>query len=89
MSHLPLSLMNRLNNEIESAISKRWMLCFQKIASDYLDKINICAVSKQRQHRTGSNPMFRERYRNIRHVRVMKLGDKLYTIYKDPTVVRK
>ena len=31
MSHLPLSLMNRLN-KIESAIFKFWMLCFQRIS---------------------------------------------------------
>ena len=40
MSHLPLSLMNRLN-KTESSVFKLWMLYFQRIYfSDYL--VSIC-----------------------------------------------
>ena len=43
MSHLPLSLMNRLN-QTKSAVFKFWMLYFQRISfSDYLE-IPIAAV---------------------------------------------
>ena len=39
----PLSLMNRLN-KTESAIFKFWMLCFQRIPSDYLELTTAVVV---------------------------------------------
>ena len=46
MSHLPLSLMNSINNLIktESAIFKVWNWCFQWISSDYLELTTTAVV---------------------------------------------
>ena len=44
MSHLPLSLMNRLN-KTESAVFKLWMLYFQRIFfTDYLETTTAVTV---------------------------------------------
>ena len=39
MSHVPLSLMNRLN-KTEPAVSKLWMLRFQRISFQIIEKTN-------------------------------------------------
>ena len=47
MSHMPLSLINRLN-KTESAIFKLWMLCFQRISFQIMSnsqQLSLCHVA--------------------------------------------